>query len=216
METVSKIRRRHLVKGETISGIARDLSLSRNTVKKYLKQTDPPEYQRSSQPKPKLGEHEERLQVWLEQDAQRPKRQRRSAQHLFEDLQLEGYGGAYDSVQRYVKAWKEERCSPTNTQAFIPLVFPSADAAQFDWSHEQVELGGVVQTIKLAHFRLAHSRQCFLAAYPRESQEMVFDAHDRAFAFFGGVPRRMIYDNPKTLSDHPSRGGPCHSLVVII
>ena len=201
METISKIRRRHLVKGETISGIARDLNLSRNTVKKYLKQTDPPEYQRSCQPKPKLGDYEEPLQRWLVQDAKRPKRQRRSAQRLFEYLQLEGYSGAYDSVQRYVKIWKQDQRSCVTTQAFIPLVFPPADAAQFDWSHEQVELGGVVQAIKLAHFRLAHSRQCFLVAYARESQEMVFDAHDRAFAFFGGVPKRMIYDNPRTLVD---------------
>ncbi len=51
------------------------------------------------------------------------------------------------------------------------------------------------------HKRLAHSRQMFLAAYPRESQERVFDAHNRAFAFFGGVPVRMIYDNPKTIVD---------------
>lgn len=57
------------------------------------------------------------------------------------------------------------------------------------------------QMVKVAHFRLSHSRQMFLAAYPRESQEMVFDAHNRAFAFFGGVPNRMIYDNPKTIVD---------------
>lgn len=200
METIAKVRRRYEVNEESISGIARDLNLSRNTVKKYLKQTDPPDYQRTHQPKPKLGDYEQQLLSWLEQDAQRPKRQRRTAQRLFEDLQLEGYRGAYDSVQRFVKDWKHNK-RPSTTQAFIPLVFPPADAAQFDWSHEQVELGGVVQTIKLAHFRLSHSRQCFLVAYPRESQEMVFDAHDRAFAFFGGVPRRMIYDNPRTLVD---------------
>ena len=57
------------------------------------------------------------------------------------------------------------------------------------------------QMVKVAHFRLSHSRQMFLAAYPRESQEMVFDAHNRAFAFFGGVPNQMIYDNPKTIVD---------------
>jgi transposase len=56
-----------------------------------------------------------------------------------------------------------------------------------------------VQTIKLAHFRLTYSRQMFVVAYPRETQEMVFDAHDRAFAFFGGVPVRMVYDNLKTV-----------------
>ena len=54
-----------------------------------------------------------------------------------------------------------------------------------------------MQTIKVAHFRLTFSRQMFVAAYPRETQEMVFDAHNRAFAFFGGVPQRMVYDTLK-------------------
>ena len=58
---------------------------------------------------------------------------------------------------------------------------------------------GVMQTIKVAHFRLTFSRQMFVVAYPRETQEMVFDAHNRAFAFFGGVPRRMVYDNLKAV-----------------
>jgi len=201
METVAKIRRRRLVAGESLCGIARELRLSRNTVKNYLHPTEPPAYRRTEQPKPKLGDYEERLEDWLGQDAQRPRRQRRTARRLFEDLPAEGYGGAYDSVQRFVKGWKHAQGSLARTQAFIALIVPPGDAAQFDWSDEPVELAGVVQTVKLAHFRLAHSRQCFLVAYPRESQEMVFDAHDRAFAFFGGVPARMIYDNRRTLVD---------------
>lgn len=198
METIGKIRRRKLVKNENISEIARELNLSRNTVKKYLKAESSPTYQRQTQPCPKLGDHQTQLLTWLEQDAARPKWQRRNAQRLFEDLQREGYVGAYDSVQRFVKRWKEAQPAPA-TNAFVPLVFAAGDACQFDWSHETVVLGGITQTIKLAHFRLSHSRQMFVAAYPRESQEMVFDAHARAFAFFGGVPQRMIYDNPKTI-----------------
>ena len=65
----------------------------------------------------------------------------------------------------------------------------------FDWSHEFVVIGGVTTKIKLAHHRLCHSRMRFLVAYPRETQEMVFDAHDRAFAFFGGACARGIYDS---------------------
>lgn len=57
----------------------------------------------------------------------------------------------------------------------------------------------MVQTVKVAHFRLSYSRKMFVAAYPRETQEMVFDAHNRAFAFFGGVPQRVIYDNLKAV-----------------
>ena len=101
-------------------------------------------------------------------------------------------------MQRYVRHWKGKAPAPA-CDAYVPLSFPPGETCQFDWSHEQVELGGVVQTIKLAHFRLTHSRQLFLAAYPRETQEMVFDAHNRAFAFLGGVPERMVYDNPKTI-----------------
>lgn len=198
METIGKIRRRHKVKGESISAIARDLNLSRNTVKKYLNAEVDPVYQRQRQPAPKLGALQPVLETWLDQDSQRPKRERRTAQRLFEDLQREGYAGAYDSVQRLVKHWKNQRPGASQ-DAFVPLVFAAGDACQFDWSHEHVILGGVAQVVKLAHFRLSHSRQMFLAAYPRESQEMVFDAHNRAFAFFGGVPVRMIYDNPKTI-----------------
>ncbi len=124
------------------------------------------------------------------------KRQRRTTPRLLEDLQAKGYAGAYDSVQRAVKAWKQSRGGLAGTQPFAPPIFPPGDAAQYDWSHEQVELGVVVQSVKLAHFR-----QCFLVAYPRESQEVVFDARGRAFACFGGVAARMIYDNPRTLVD---------------
>ena len=114
----------------------------------------------------------------------------------------EGYQGAYDSIQRYVKQWKlDHKNAPSATQAFIPLTFQRGEVYQFDWSQETVELDGVVQTVKVAHFRLAYSRKMFVVAYPRETQEMVLDAHNQAFAFYGGVPRQMVYDNLTTVVD---------------
>jgi len=83
-------------------------------------------------------------------------------------------------------------------EAFVPLSFAPGEAYQFDWSHEIIVLGGVTTKIKLAHVRLYHSRMAFVRAYPRESQEMVFDAHARAFEFFKGSCTRGIYDNMKT------------------
>lgn len=162
MESFAQLRHRHLVHGESISAIARDLNVSRNTVKKYLRSGEVPAYRRDSQPSPKLGAFEGQLKDWLQQDGQRPKAQRRSAKRLFEDLQRVGYSGAYDSVQRYVKGWKNGQPNVAS-DAFIPLYFPAGETCQFDWSHEQVELGGVIQTIKLGHFRLCYSRQLFLA-----------------------------------------------------
>jgi transposase len=200
METLGKLRRRHLVKGESISTIARDTHLSRQTVRKYLAACDEPRYRRKHQPFPQLGPFRDTLTAWLEGDRQRPVRERRTAMRLFDALRQEGYGGGYDSVRRFVKRWKKSQCSAV-THAFVPLAFAPGAKYQFDWSHEVVELGGALQPVKVAHFRLCYSRRSFVAAYPRETQEMVFDAHNRAFAAWGGVPVAGIYDNPKTVVD---------------
>ena len=157
------------------------------------------------QPGPKLGAFAQQLQELLEEDIKRPKCRRLTAQRIFEILRSEGYQGAYDSVQRHVKKWREQK-GRTPDQCYIPLKFSPGEAYQFDWSHEQVILGGVSQKVKVAHFRLCHSRMFFVAAYPRESQEMVFDAHNRAFKFFGGTCKRGIYDNLKTAVDKVLRG----------
>ena len=77
----------------------------------------------------------------------------------------------------------------------MPLSFAPGEAYQFDWSHEVVLINGTTVIVKVAHVRLCHSRMLFVRAYPRETQEMVFDAHDRAFAFFKGACTRGIYDN---------------------
>ena len=70
---------------------------------------------------------------------------------------------------------------------------------QFDWSMEHVVLGGVAQTIKVGHFRLCYSRKLFVVAFQREQLEMVLEAHNHAFTYFGGTSKRIIYDNPKTI-----------------
>jgi transposase len=189
MDVIAEIRRRHHIDKESISSLASTFNLSRPTIRKHLKTIEAPVYQRQNQPHPKLGSFHQQLDAWLEQEADLPRKQRRTAQRLYECLQVEGYLGSYTVVQRHVKRWKKTRAgSPTVKQAFVPLAFPAGETCQFDWSQETVSLGGVVQTIKVAHFRLAYSRQMFVVAYPRETQEMVLDAHSQAFAYFGGGP----------------------------
>ena len=198
VETIRKIRLAIQRDGKSIHQTARDLNVSRNTVRKVIRSGQTRfEYRRRTQPMPVLGDYVEQLERWLAGDYQLPRRQRRSAQVLYEQLQRDGYTGSYDSVRRYVKRWHEKMRKPSQT-VFIPLAFDPADAFQFDWSHEKVELAGMPVTAKVAHLRLCHSRHFLVVAYPRETQEMVFDAHIRAFNFFGGVCRRGIYDNMKT------------------
>jgi transposase len=197
VELIAELRRLHFVEKVKISELARRFKLSRPTVRKHLQTAGDPVYpSRKKQPYPQLGPDLDRLKDWLEFDTSLPKKRRHTAQRLFERLQVEGYRGGYSSIQRFVKAWKKARTeTPKGTQAFVPLAFPPGETCQFDWSHETVVLGGVEQVVKVAHFRLSYSRRMFVVAYPRESQEMVLDAHVQAFACCGGVPKRMVYDN---------------------
>jgi len=198
VETVGRVRRDHFVKGKSIKEIARDLRISRNTVRKILRSGETSfSYEREVQPRPRLGHWKADLDRMLTENAGTTARERLTLIRLFEELRLLGYGGGYDAVRRYARTWSREHASRT-AAAFVPLSFAPGEAYQFDWSHEIVVMNGVTVTVKVAQMRLCHSRMMLVRAYPRETQEMVFDAHERAFAFFKGACTRGIYDNMKT------------------
>ncbi len=201
VETIAKIRRDYFVHGKSIKAIVRERGISRNTVRKVLRTGETAfEYHRDARSYPKLGDYRERLDQLLEDNAGKSRRERLTLIRLFEQIQSEGFEGGYDAVRRYARHWNQahgEQSSP----AFVPLVFAPGEAYQFDWSHEIVVIAGVTTKAKVAHLRLCHSRMPFVRAYPRESQEMVFDAHERAFRFYHGSCRRGIYDNMKTAVD---------------
>ena len=198
METEAKLRRLHHIEKMTIKALARQTGMSRNTIRRVLRADKAGHfYQRKIQPMPALGAYIDTLIAWLETDAHLAKKERRTAVKYHTQLKALGYQGSYDSVQRYVKSWRQQH-KMVLKQTYIPLVFEPGEAYQFDWSEEIVELGGKVNKVQIAHFRLSYSRKSFLIAYLRESQEMLFDAHNKAFAFFGGVCERGIYDNMKT------------------
>ena len=132
------------------------------------------------------------------------RRDRLDKRQLFEALRRAGYAGGYDAVRRYARRWADIRATKTEakaSEAFIPLTFAPAEAYQFDWSEEWIVLDGIAFKAQVAHARLCHSRMPYIRAYPRQSQEMMFDAHARAFAFWGGACERGIYDNMKTAVD---------------
>jgi transposase len=114
----------------------------------------------------------------LTTNAGKTPRERLTLIRLFEELRALGYEGGYDAVRRYARTWSREHTSQT-VVVFVPLSFAPGEAHQFDWSHEIVVMNGVTVTVKVAHMRLCHSRMMFVRAYPRETREMVFDAHER-------------------------------------
>jgi transposase len=143
---------------------------------------------------PRLKGYIEEVHTILEEDSK--SRQTRTMRSVFERLQDKGFSGSYSAVCRYLSELKSQDSGCND--AYIPLDFESGEAYQFDWSTETIQISGELMKVKVAHFVCCHSRMKFCYTYMNETQEMVFDAHIRAFEFFGGVPRRGIYDNMKT------------------
>lgn len=198
VDTIARVRREFFARGRTIKEIVRDLHISRNTVRKILRSGETQfTYERERQPHPKIGPWKTQLDGILLANAGKPARERLTLVRVYEELHALGYAGGYDAVRRYARTWSKEQ-GAVMAEAFVPLTFAPGEAYQFDWSHEVVLIAGVTSTVKVAHVRLCHSRMFFVRAYPRETQEMVFDAHDRAFAFFKGACVRGVYDNMKT------------------
>jgi transposase len=204
VETIKKVRMA-LAKGESIHSVAKKYRMSRNTVRKIARsgQTEFTYPQRASQ-RPVLGSYIERLKEILERDMEQPVKVRRTGKKVYEQLQREGYEGGYDVVRRFIKSWKEEHRLKKN--AFVPLVFGKAEAFQFDWSTETVELGGRLRRVEVAQVRLCYSRMRFCMAFPRQEMSMLMEAHIRAHEFFGGLCERGIYDNPKTVVQEIGKG----------
>src|ERR1035437_2980925 len=201
VDTIGRIRREHLLKRKTIKEIARDLRVSRDTVRRVLRSGATAfAYDRDVQPRPKLGRWAADLDELLAGNVNKAAREQLTLIRIFEALRGRGYAGGYDAVRRYARRWSKAHGQST-AAAYVPLSFAPGEAYQFDWSHEVVVLNGTTVIVKAAHVRLCHSRLPFVRIYPRETQERVFDAHDRAFAFFKGACRRGIYDNMKTAVD---------------
>ncbi len=173
VETIGRIRREHLLKGKTIRQIARDLKVSRNTVRKVLRSGATSfEYERSVQPRPRLGRWTVELDALLTGNAAKPARERLTLIRIFEDLRERGYEGGYDAVRRYAKRWSKAR-GASAASAYVPLSFAPGEAYQFDWSHEIVVLNGATVIVKVAHIRLCHSRIAD-AGFRSEPHKMLF------------------------------------------
>jgi transposase len=206
MEKLGRIRRLYYRDGLTLSEIARRTGYTRNTVKRWLRTAESvePKYRRR-EAQTKIAPYAAQLVKALETDARRPKRDRRNALKLHAELQKAGFTGSYCRVSEFVRRWRGQG-GQSMVSAYVPLKFELGEAFQFDWSEENLVVGGVWRKLLVAHTKLCASRAFVLVAYPTQGHEMVFDAHTRAFMALGGIPRRGIYDNMKTAVDKVKKG----------
>ena len=193
MEIYGRVRRAVRVDGKSQRAAAREFGLSRDTVRKMLQFAVPPGYQRQQPIKrPKLGPWLGVIDAILNDDKQRPVKQRHTAKRIFERLKEEhGFTGGYTIVKDYVRA-----ATLRSQEMFVPLTHAPGEA-QADFGEALVVIAGVEQKAHYLAMDLPHSDDCFVVAFPAETTEAFLEGHVQAFAYFGGVPRRILYDNTK-------------------
>ncbi len=193
MENWAEIRRRVLVDGLSKRAACREYDIHWDTLKKILEHSEPPGYRRKApRPKPKLEAFLPVIHQILEDDKKAPRKQRHTARRIFDRLRDEhGYQGGLTVVKQAVAAWRLR-----SAEVFVPLAHPPGEA-QVDFGQAEVTLDGQTTTVALFVMTLPYSDATFVWAFPRECTEAFLEGHVRAFDFFGGVPRRISYDNSK-------------------
>ena len=206
MNMLGKVRRLYYRDGLALSEIERRTGITRKTIRSWLKAPEgvEPKYRRRDGDT-KISPYADRLVKMLETDARRPVRERRTALKLHAELKAQGFDGDYSRVTEFIRRWRADSGKAV-VRAFVPLQFAPGEAHQFDWSEERLLIGGIWRKILVAHLKLCYSRAFVVQAYPTQSHEMLFDAHARAFAALGGIPKRGIYDNMKTAVDKVKKG----------
>ena len=193
VELYGRVRHACHVEGLSLREAARRFGIHRNTVRKMLAFALPPGYRRRDPPaRPRLGAFTAIIDRVLDDDRSAPAKQRHTAKRIHERLRAEhGFAGGYTIVKDYVR---ERRAGVR--EVFVPLAHPPGHA-QADFGEAVAVVGGVERKVHFFCLDLPHSDAGFVKAYPAERLEAFCDGHNAAFAFFGGVPRSILYDNTR-------------------
>src|SRR4051812_35220560 len=191
VESYAAVRRFVFVEGHSRREAARVFGLSRETVAKMCRFSLPPGYVRTKPAeKPKLGPLLSVIDAILEADRTAPVKQRHTAKRIFERLRDEhGYAGGTTVVKDYVRIARGRL-----RETFVPLAHPPGHA-QVDFGEAVGVIGGIRRKIHFFCMDVPQSDAPFVKAFPRETTEAFLDGHVSAFAFFGGVPLSILYDN---------------------
>jgi transposase len=194
MRQWADIRRRVLVEGVSKRQILRETGMHWRALEKVLANPEPPGYRsRAPRGKPKLGPYLDRVSRILDEDKGCPRKQRHTARRIFDRLKADGYRGGYTAVKKAVRDLKRVR-----SEVFVPLIHRPGEA-QVDFGYALANVAGKLRKVAFFVMALPHSDALFVQAFERECTETFWEGHVRGFAFFGGVPRRITYDNSRVM-----------------
>lgn len=194
MQRWMEIRLRVLREEASKREILRETGMHWTTLEKMLRYSEPPGYRmKADRPRPKIGPFLERIADILESDKELPKKQRHTAKRIYERIKGEGYQGKYTQVKEAVSRIKGQ-----SREVFMPLIHRPGEA-QVDCGFALAKVSGVLRQVLFFVMALPYSDAFFVVVFERECTETYWEGHVRAFEFFGGVPRRISYDNSKIL-----------------
>jgi transposase len=193
VELYARVRHAVQIQGMSRRAAAEQFGIDPRTVAKMLKFSVPPGYVRTKPPfRPKLDAFTGVIDAILAADKDRPKKQRHTSKRIFERLRDEhGFTGGVTIVKDYTSGWRQRA-----REMFVPLVHPPGHA-QADFGEALAKIDGALRKIHFLAIHLPHSDAIFVVAYPAETTKAFCDGHVKAFAFFGGVPQSILYDNTR-------------------
>lgn len=198
MDMYSEIRIRYS-NGESIRSIAARLGIARQTVKKYCEGATHPQVRKEYQRDAEIVTDSVRqfiLRCFKEDTDENLRKQKHTAKRIYDRLVNEsGFRGAYSTIRQAVHDLKAARTVPP--QSCVPLSYAPGEAVQIDWGEATVHLNGQKTKVYLFCGRLCYSCDIFVQVYRSANSEAFLEAQQLMFDFFGGVPRRVIFDNAK-------------------
>lgn len=186
---------RHLVNAEQqpIRAVARRLGLSRNTVRKYVREGRPAAVRTVGRRRPKMEVVGPRIEALLaEWSGRTTGKQRITGTRVHRALVAAGCEVGTTTVRTYLREKRRREA-----EVFVPLVHRAGEEAQVDFFEVAVDVGGERRTVHMLQFSLPCSDHDFAWLYEREDLPSFLDGHVRAFEHFGGVPHRLVYDNAR-------------------
>src|SRR5437773_8536345 len=165
-------------------------------VRQALADANPPQRKTAERKRPQIGPVSDFIDEILEADRKSPRKQRHTAHRIWKRIQQERPESdvAESTVRRDVGQRKHELGLLTR-EIFVPQSYGWGVEAQVDWYEAYADMDGMRQKLQVFCMRSMASGGAFHRAYWRATQQAFFEAHEKAFEYFGGVFQKLRYDN---------------------